>query len=654
METTKSQSRKPKTYGKISSAKQYWSSNFEKMSPELPKERSTSRQHPNPLSDQAKQMAEEAHTPSIIPPRNPHCQGGGALHTAEDALSRSFADIGLGSSDGGTHLEETSALTRPEVEYEVLAPKAPRTSPVPSSTPSILGPKCQNQLLGPSKEYTKSKHGAEEAKSLPRTTFPKQKETGRVRGNSETHKCASGGQRRYATTKARDAQSERELRSRKLTDIREEKATARTAYLKPLLLLCSDGKEDNSPKHFGRWTHSFGDQLCVKKIAEASYSEVYRLNYTSSPAPGLVSKEESIAKVMALRPENGEKEEDASAARMCSVGSIVAEVEILMRMNGVTGFTKFKGFHLMSGGLPAEFVHAWKVFRQERGGSEFPDPRSTVGYPDDQIWVILEMENAGTELEDMRMQNAQQVLDIFLSVAITLARGEIEARFEHRDLHLSNICVQIDPNEGHIDGGSSRSKYRTTLIDYTLSRVEMKDEVKTKNGCRANRVAWSNLELDPTLFRGTGLYQYQIYRLMRTSLLRSQHGMKKPDWKKYCPTTNVLWLHHLLTTLSGRLDNCGGTGGSKTKSDLNHSSATEREIRRKLRLLEATLRPQKSRSSGLNSAKDFIDWTLGSAIVKSQDFMTEDVSHGVLEALEGVDKRRDSSCIDWTEGALAY
>ena len=64
---------------------------------------------------------------------------------------------------------------------------------------------------------------------------------------------------------------------------------------------------------------------------------------------------------------------------------------------------------------------------------------------------------------------------------------------------------------------------KISLIDYTLSRVEM--EELDESG--ANRTAYLDLDKDPALFAGVGEYQYDIYRL--SVWQKNEHSLDLAD-----------------------------------------------------------------------------------------------------------------------------
>lgn len=105
--------------------------------------------------------------------------------------------------------------------------------------------------------------------------------------------------------------------------------------------------------------------------------------------------------------------------------------------------------------------------------------------------------------------------DVFWGVVLALGKGEDDVGFEHRDLHMGNICVskrqwsldEIDPRKNLGFTG-----IETTLIDYTISRAEISPGTED--------VAFLDLENDLSLFEGDAAeeYQYEIYRYMRAAM----------------------------------------------------------------------------------------------------------------------------------------
>lgn len=96
---------------------------------------------------------------------------------------------------------------------------------------------------------------------------------------------------------------------------------------------------------------------------------------------------------------------------------------------------------------------------------------------------------------------------------MTLAVGENEYQFEHRDLHWGNVLV-INTNQQYISYKLGDKELtiptkgvKITVIDYTLSRITLNDYCY-----------YQDLSNDKELFSASGDYQFEIYRMMREVL----------------------------------------------------------------------------------------------------------------------------------------
>ena len=364
------------------------------------------------------------------------------------------------------------------------------------------------------------------------------------------------------------------------------------AYIQPLVALTN---EQRMPLAFETWSDALIPHFSISKIAEASYSEVYRLSLLQDH-PTLTTSDESVLKLVALKPEpvDGQsKKTKAQVSReenMSSVEDVVSEVRLLKRMTEVPGFTNYRALHILKGRPSKPFVQAWKEWnkvRRKGEKSEFPDPSRKANYDEDQYWAVIEMQDAGTDVEkliedevkskntpagDASIRSIWSAWDIFWQTVLAVAKGESEARFEHRDLHLGNICVR------RIDAGCTKglvgdvldrklrfTNLETTIIDYTLSRAELavvsarptsshssSSDSSTQSGLSAQSVdpeiAYNPLEKQPQIFEGDAKveYQYDIYRYMRTVMVPDS---EVPDWRAYRPKTNLIWLHFVLSKL---------------------------------------------------------------------------------------------------------
>lgn len=150
---------------------------------------------------------------------------------------------------------------------------------------------------------------------------------------------------------------------------------------------------------------------------------------------------------------------------------------------------------------------------------------------EEQHFIVFGLEHGGQDMEKFKFSNALQSLSVLKQIACALAVAECELEFEHRDLHWGNILISktnektsrfvINGNEVIIPTYG----VRPTIIDYTQSRIKYQ-----------NVVMFYDLKDEVDLFNGTGDYQMDIYRKMKTSC--------KNDWGKFNPRSNIFWLHY--------------------------------------------------------------------------------------------------------------
>ncbi|KAK7726640.1 hypothetical protein SLS57_003200 [Botryosphaeria dothidea] len=456
-----------------------------------------------------------------------------------------------------------------------------------------------------------------------------------------------------------------------------------TAYTKPLLRLCADRAGRKCPTPFALWSASLEPYFAVHKIAEASYGEVYRLALRA-PQPGLGASDESVLKIIALKPPpesrptgRGKKAEARreTIEGMSSVESVAGEIRLLQRMALVPGFTNFRDVRVLRGAPSGCFVDAWRAWnegREEEKRSIFPDPGRKGSYDDEQLWAVIEMQDAGTDLENVRMEEVGGVFgvwDVFWSVALALGKGEEEARFEHRDLHMGNICIRPANAIRPIAAPSSITDVarnlgftglESTIIDYTLSRAQMTHPLASPDPEEAE-IAYLDLEEDPAVFEGDAEeeYQYEIYRYMRAAMYLGdpladlEARWDEADeagrtWVGFHPQTNLVWLHFILHEMMAQIaparkkNGRGGRGGNKKEAaskksrkkvvedseddDEDEQKALERLVEDKRRKLEkilkkvqALLDPQSWSENGLFSVKDLVALALEEAWLDEED-----------------------------------
>ena len=234
-----------------------------------------------------------------------------------------------------------------------------------------------------------------------------------------------------------------------------------------------------------------------------------------------------------------------------SIPDAIREVELLAKMSAVDGFVAFRGAKVVKGAWPVPLKNLQKDYERKHRDAALPfasDLETT-----NQCWLILEMEDAGAALDTIETFTVEQVRSIFWQLAKALRHAEHFVQFEHRDLHLGNVCVKptkswtrkLSLSKGGTD--KKEMKYKLTIIDYSLSRAIIEP----------GRIAYKRLEGD--IFRGQGHLQYDVYRSMRyynalcvrpaptkaNEVLKAQ----QTQWAAYTPGTNVIWLTYILGSL---------------------------------------------------------------------------------------------------------
>lgn len=170
-----------------------------------------------------------------------------------------------------------------------------------------------------------------------------------------------------------------------------------------------------------------GDKII--KIAEASYAEVYRV--TNERGTSIIKvirlhspiKAQTKAQVRSgLVDEEPHSEED-----------VKGELQISEWLADIPGFVVYKERYIVQGKATRALLDTHQSFqkkmkRQDPGRAQFyPSPSR---YLDDTRFLVVELGDAGTALEDWEVADENQLWDIFFLEAIALARAEDLAMFE--------------------------------------------------------------------------------------------------------------------------------------------------------------------------------------------------------------------------------
>lgn len=360
-----------------------------------------------------------------------------------------------------------------------------------------------------------------------------------------------------------------------------------TTQLSTLLNLCDAGEVVDFTFYLESLEISSSQPLV--KLAEASYSEVF-------------SHGSSVLKIIPF----GNDEQEQSPVK-----DIIQELTIAKTVQSLDGFVQVLGATVCRGQYPAQLIKLWDEYAHRKGSESYrPD-----FYTDSQLFCVVELANAGTDLEHFELESWMEAEFVFWRVVASIAEAESKFQFEHRDLHWGNIVIHRPAKEDienklanmsldDLDDAvfdeedEDTAPLKVTLIDYTLSRARVPARMGLQDGSMTT--VFTGLD-HPDFFRGRGDYQFDIYRFMRVlinsataevnhnpagnsngatingssaSSVHSSHSslasvasnkrdINETDWSLFAPKTNIMWLHYLATKL---LDNKGLSHVTTTRS----------------------------------------------------------------------------------------
>lgn len=205
-------------------------------------------------------------------------------------------------------------------------------------------------------------------------------------------------------------------------------------YVRPILNEALSPIAAQGVQKFNSWANR-ASKFEVIKLAEGSYGEVYKLRLrkeackeiSKSKLARLKEYGDGVFKIVPLRPQRGPR-----SRMFTSVDEIVAEAKMLRYLDPIPGFARFRDIHVVRGRFPEAFQEAWNHYKDTKDDCLNPDPSSKSSYPDTQMWAIVEMDDAGCELEKFSWSSVFQIYDIFWGVAMALARAEEYSMFEVR------------------------------------------------------------------------------------------------------------------------------------------------------------------------------------------------------------------------------
>ena len=172
-----------------------------------------------------------------------------------------------------------------------------------------------------------------------------------------------------------------------------------------------------------------GDRIV--KIAEASYAEVYRVTNERGTSIIKVIRMQSPIKAQTKTQErSGLVDEEPHCE-----ADLLGELKISEWLADLPGFVVYKERYIVQGKTCRELLDTHRAFhnklkRQDPDRLQFyPSPSR---YLDGTKFLVVELGDAGTALEDFELATTDQLWDIFFHVAIALARAEAHIEFEVR------------------------------------------------------------------------------------------------------------------------------------------------------------------------------------------------------------------------------
>ena len=198
----------------------------------------------------------------------------------------------------------------------------------------------------------------------------------------------------------------------------------------------AEAEEDDEEGSFDElrvlsWTDVCADEDAIEKIAEASFAEVYRItNAHGTSIIKVVRLESPIKPQTKAQQRSGLVDEEPHAE-----AAMAGELRISEWLADVPGFVVYKEQYVVEGRAPRALLETHQAFHRR---AKRRDPDRLQFYPspsrylEETRFLVVELGDAGTALEDFELTDVGQVWDIFLHTALALARAEDMIEFEVR------------------------------------------------------------------------------------------------------------------------------------------------------------------------------------------------------------------------------
>lgn len=323
---------------------------------------------------------------------------------------------------------------------------------------------------------------------------------------------------------------------------------AKAASLKPVLAF---PRLEGAVLDFESFGGHLAENFDVTKLSEGSYSDCFLIKH-----PG----QDTEVAVLKIIPFNCESDPVSGIATHAQ--GFLREVKVLSALEPYHGFAQIRTSRIVRGRMHKKLVEAarsWLGCTTEDVDKSI-DPATK--YADSQMFGIIEMDFAGRDLELLTRPSAFQAFDAFWMTVILIAKAEMHIEFEHRDLHMSNICFKAgiagrdNVTQGFVKSMNELptavlglSGLEINIIDYTHSRMKDFDSGDVLFNADAPFTA-SELEE-----YGRGRHACdQIDTVIKAYKWMSQHAEQSAHgstlYSDHTPRTNVIWLSHILYQLT--------------------------------------------------------------------------------------------------------
>ncbi|GAB1212321.1 hypothetical protein ATERTT37_001459 [Aspergillus terreus] len=370
------------------------------------------------------------------PPKQPSSLTKASVQDAVDSIQAKLAEINI--DDTPTVRRQKDILKKPRDENNTDSIHRKDGEPQIDDAPTEL-PQTEDQIVAP---------------SSPMSTPRPQKRYETMVAVRVTPRYSMA--RRRTQEKEAGSTSENASRTRKVKPAPRLSSGCVTdeginAYARPILDEAISPVAAQSVQKFSSWAARAGNLLEVVKIAEGSYGEVYKLRLREEVCKKAMSKSklarlkaygDGVFKIVPLRARRG-----PGSKKYTSVDEIVSEVRMLKYLDPIPGFARFREIHVVQGRFPESFQAAWDYYKETKDDCLNPDPSNRRAYPETQLWAIVEMDDAGCELEKFAWSSIFQIYDIFWGVAMALARAEEYAMFEVNSKYLQDKRGAVDRNK---------------------------------------------------------------------------------------------------------------------------------------------------------------------------------------------------------------